>query len=150
MVILQLRKESSISAYTTVRQHVFFLKPHMQAALSRIDLLKHNIMSTTGRWSRMPSNKRNGNHPSAIPPKMVQPEDPGLPSLAKLDDDVILLILEAVHDSHPTSLPIVCLVCSHLNLLAAYISSRRLKLDLCSDAESRRKTCSSTSRRMIS
>ncbi|KAM0544827.1 hypothetical protein ACHAPJ_011658 [Fusarium lateritium] len=61
--------------------------------------------------------------------RSIQPADPTRVSLAALSDDLILYILDMVHDASPKTIPKCVSVCSSLYRHARYVQHRQLSID---------------------
>ena len=61
-----------------------------------------------------------------VPTEQTQPTDPLRPPIQQLGNDVLFMIFELVHDTHPASISEIKLTCSRFNHLAKHIESRTL------------------------
>ncbi|KAK0705813.1 hypothetical protein B0T21DRAFT_377627 [Apiosordaria backusii] len=67
--------------------------------------------------------------PQIITARTPCPANPALPSFSQLSNELVLCILEIIHDTNPKGLLNVALVCSDLYEKARYIQHRFLTLD---------------------
>ncbi|KAK4179007.1 hypothetical protein QBC36DRAFT_344173 [Triangularia setosa] len=67
--------------------------------------------------------------PKLITAHTPRPANPALPPFAQLSNELVLNILEIIHDSNPRDLLNVALVCSDLYEKARYVQHRLLTLD---------------------
>ncbi|KXX80785.1 Phosphoethanolamine N-methyltransferase [Madurella mycetomatis] len=61
---------------------------------------------------------------------LVDPKKSGKPSLANLNHDIILLVIDHVHDTYPESLNKLTLVCSDLYFTARHVQYRRIQINM--------------------
>ncbi|KAM7190400.1 hypothetical protein V8F33_009516 [Rhypophila sp. PSN 637] len=69
-------------------------------------------------------------HHGEIKRRDIKPQNPLKPSLAKLNQDVLALIIQHLYDMNPETLDRVALVCSALYGLARYARWQELHIDL--------------------
>ncbi|KAM7209266.1 hypothetical protein V8F06_014890, partial [Rhypophila decipiens] len=69
-------------------------------------------------------------HHREIKRRDIKPQNPLRPSLAKLNQDVLALIIQHLYDTNPETLGRVALVCSALYGLARYARWQELHIDL--------------------
>ncbi|KAI1390342.1 uncharacterized protein F4822DRAFT_233353 [Hypoxylon trugodes] len=68
--------------------------------------------------------------PSALlEPQMPQPENPQLPTLTCLGNEVIAMIADLLHDTSPHTISSLALVCSNYYSIARYTQNRELLLE---------------------